>query len=64
MQKEEIETIIQQLRKKEIDSYRVKKADFLDFRAVIVAQEDHKDFRGNAQHGGETIYTYEPGWTK
>ncbi|TWI59334.1 hypothetical protein [Halalkalibacter nanhaiisediminis] len=64
MQNEEIETIIQQLRKKEIDSYRVKKTDFLDFRAVIVAQEDNKDFRGNAQHGGETIYTYEPGWSK
>ncbi len=64
MQKEEIEEIIQQLRRKEIDSYRVMKVDFQDFRAVMAVQEDMIEFRGNAQHNGETIYTYEPGWTK
>lgn len=64
MQKEDIETIIQQLRRKEIDFYSVKKIDFLDFRAVIATQEDMIDFRGRAKHGGETVYSYEPGWTK
>ncbi|WP_368504141.1 hypothetical protein AB3N04_19100 [Alkalihalophilus sp. As8PL] len=61
---EEAKGILDQLRNGEIESYRVNKGNFLAFRAVLVAQADIKDFRGNAQHGGEAIYTYEPGWTK
>jgi hypothetical protein len=64
MNKEEILMILQQLRSKEIETYRVSKGDFLTFCGELLKQEDAIDFRGNAQHGGETIYTYEPGWTK
>ncbi|WP_088105210.1 hypothetical protein [Halalkalibacter urbisdiaboli] len=64
MTKEEALSIIKQLREKEIASYRVSKDDFLQFRAALTEQEDMRSFRGNAQHGGEAIYTYEPGWTK
>lgn len=64
MEKKEIEKIIDQLRKQEIDSYIVKKEDFSHFRAELVRQEDLNDFRGMAKHRGETIFTYEPGWTK
>jgi hypothetical protein len=64
MIKEEALQILQQLRTQEISSYRVNKQDFLDFRSVLSEQEDMKNFRGNAQHGGEAIYTFEPGWTK
>ncbi|MCM3761374.1 hypothetical protein M3212_11325 [Alkalihalobacillus oceani] len=64
METNEVEMILNQLRQRELEAYRVKKEDFLSFRAVLTAQEDFLHFRGNAQHGGETIYTYEPGWTK
>jgi hypothetical protein len=55
--------ILDQLRKSEIAEYRVEKDAFPVFRVVLLAQEDMKDFRGNAQHHGAIIYTYEPGWT-
>ncbi|GAE34721.1 hypothetical protein [Halalkalibacter akibai] len=64
MEKQEILEIIEKLRKREIDSYLVPKMHFLLFCQVLLKQEDAIDFRGNAQHGGDTIYTYEPGWTK
>ncbi|MBP3952832.1 hypothetical protein [Bacillus suaedae] len=64
MEKEEVEVILDQLRSGELTFYRVKKEDFLSFRDVFIKQADMIDFRGNAQHGGETIYTYEPNWTK
>lgn len=64
METKDAEMILNQLRQGEIEAYRVTKADFLSFRAVLTNQEDFLHFRGNAQHGGETIYTYEPGWTK
>lgn len=64
MEKEEVEVILDQLRSGELTFYRVKKEDFLSFRDVFIKQVDMIDFRGNAQHGGETIYTYEPDWTK
>ncbi|KMK75447.1 hypothetical protein [Alkalihalobacillus pseudalcaliphilus] len=53
-----------ELREGTIDEYRVAKADFLAFRVVLLAQEDAQSFRGNAQIGGDVVYTYEPGWTK
>ncbi|WDF02942.1 hypothetical protein [Shouchella hunanensis] len=55
--------ILQQLRDGEIKEYRVEKNAFNVFRLALVAQEDMKNFRGNAQHKGAIIYTYEPGWT-
>ncbi|MDT8862827.1 hypothetical protein N0O92_21885 [Alkalihalobacillus sp. MEB130] len=64
MDQSDVLTILNQLRKQEINQYRVSKEDFHVFRTTLLVQEDSIDFRGNAQHGGETIYTYEPGWTK
>ncbi len=64
MTKEEAQSIIQELQAGEAQSYQVSKADFLVFREVLMAQNDAKDFRGYAKHGGNTIYTYEPGWSK
>ncbi|GAE30862.1 hypothetical protein [Halalkalibacter hemicellulosilyticus] len=64
MEENEAKVILEQLRTKELTQYRVKREDFLQFREVLVKQEDAINFRGNAQHEGETIYTYEPNWTK
>ncbi|MFK3936508.1 hypothetical protein ACI2JA_03195 [Alkalihalobacillus sp. NPDC078783] len=55
--------IINQLRNGSISEYRVEKQDFLEFREELIKQDDFKNFRGNAQHGGTTIFTYEPGWS-
>ncbi|GAF13013.1 hypothetical protein JCM19046_62 [Bacillus sp. JCM 19046] len=63
MDKEQAEQIIQQLRNKELDQYKVAKEDFPVFRETLISQDDIKDFRGNAQHFGAIIYTYQPGWT-
>ncbi|MCL7746611.1 hypothetical protein [Halalkalibacter alkaliphilus] len=64
MDQQDVLSILNQLRNQELKSYRVSKEDFNAFRTILLKQEDAIDFRGNAQHGGETIYTYEPGWTK
>jgi hypothetical protein len=49
---------LNQLRNGEIRELRIKKEDFLTFRAVLVQQEDFKHFRGVAQRGGDVIYHY------
>ncbi|WP_062050900.1 hypothetical protein [Bacillus sp. JCM 19034] len=64
MEVNEAKVILVQLRSGEITEYRVSRNDFLLFREILLKQDDAIDFRGNAQHGGETIYTYEPNWTK
>ena len=55
--------VFDQLRKGEIEEYRVEKDVFPIFRPVFLAQEDMKSFRGAAKHHGAIVYTYEPGWT-
>ncbi|NEU29267.1 hypothetical protein GN156_00515 [bacterium LRH843] len=64
MTKEEIEEIVEQLRNGEMNSVTIKKEYFLAFREVIARQNDKIDFRGTAKHHGDTVYTYEPDWTK
>ncbi len=54
----EYEKILEQLKKGELSSYKVKKEDFLGFRAVLVKHENFKHFRGEAKQGGDIIYTY------
>lgn len=54
----EYNKILQQLKEGEITSYKVIKEDFLKFRDVLVKHEDFKHFRGEAQQGGDIIYTY------
>jgi hypothetical protein len=50
--------LLEQLKQGEIPSITVEKADFLEFRKVLVEREDFKHFRGAAYHHGVTIYIY------
>ena len=54
----EYEKILLQLKEGELSSYRVNKEDFLKFREVLVKHEQFKHFRGEAQQGGDIMYTY------
>jgi hypothetical protein len=58
MDEQEILAILDELRNKGIEEFRVQKQDFLQFRKHLIAQEDFKHFRGIAQQGGDIIYTY------
>lgn len=54
----EYEKILEKLKEGELSSYVVKKDEFLQFREVLLNHEDFKHFRGEAQQGGDIIYTY------
>ena len=54
----EYEKILMKLKEGELSSYVVKKDEFLKFREVLVKNENFKHFRGEAQQGGDIIYTY------
>jgi hypothetical protein len=58
MEEKEIETILEELRSRGIDEYRVQKSDFLQFRKILIEQSDFKQFRGIAQQGGDVVYMY------
>ncbi|WP_409253507.1 hypothetical protein V1502_06245 [Bacillus sp. SCS-153A] len=58
MDEKEISAILDELRNKSIDEFRVQKSDFLQFRKILVSQHDFKHFRGIAQQGGDIVYTY------
>ncbi|CAI9387619.1 hypothetical protein BACSP_02049 [Bacillus sp. T2.9-1] len=58
MNKELAEKILEQLKNKEIESYRVKKEEFLTFRSELVKREDFKHFKGIAEIGGDVTYKY------
>ncbi|MGD6958069.1 hypothetical protein ACQCWA_09625 [Rossellomorea aquimaris] len=58
MSETEILEQLQLLRTREVVEISVMKEDFLIFRSVLVKQEDFKQFRGVAQHGGNIIYHY------
>lgn len=58
MDKQQVNMILDQLKNKEIEKYVVTKEVFYTFREVLVERQDFKHFRGNAQRGGEIIYTY------
>ncbi|EOR26913.1 MULTISPECIES: hypothetical protein [Niallia] len=58
MNKELAEEILDQLMKREIESYRVKKEDFLAFRTELVKREDFKHYKGIAEIGGDVTYKY------
>lgn len=51
-------TILDQLKNGEIKEYVVTKDVFYTFRKVVVSREDFKHIIGNAQRGGQVIYTY------
>ncbi|MGN1402193.1 MAG: hypothetical protein ACI4XL_11910 [Bacillus sp. (in: firmicutes)] len=58
MNRETAIQLLEQLKAGELTEVRISKEDFLSFREQLVKREDFKHFRGDAQHGGETIYTY------
>ncbi len=51
-------TILDQLKNDEIKEYVATKDVFYTFREVVVNREDFKHIIGNAQRGGQVIYTY------
>ncbi|GLV64152.1 hypothetical protein Bmyc01_28220 [Bacillus mycoides] len=50
--------ILDQLKNGEIKEYVATKDVFYTFREVVVSREDFKHIIGNAQRGGQVIYTY------
>ncbi|UII57194.1 hypothetical protein LS684_07060 [Cytobacillus spongiae] len=58
MEKEYVDEISNQLKKKELSELYVKREDFLDFRKHLVGRDDFKHFRGIAQRGGDVLYRY------
>lgn len=58
MNEEKALQIINDLRNEKIREYLVEKKDFMTFRTVLMAQEDKKNFVGEAQKGGNVIYRY------
>jgi hypothetical protein len=58
LEKDLILEMIEKLRSGQINEWYVNKEVFLDVRAVIVALEDFKHFRGIAQRSGGVIYQY------
>jgi len=55
---EQYKQILDQLRKREIESYEVEKNEFLAFREVLVKDPQFKHFRGEAKQGGNIVYTF------
>ncbi|MEK4605285.1 abortive phage infection protein [Bacillus sp. FSL L8-0099] len=50
--------MLDQLKNGEIKEYVAMKDVFYTFRKVVVSREDFKHIIGNAQRGGQVIYTY------
>ncbi len=57
MDKEKALDILNRLRNGE--SFLIKKEEFMAFREVLINQPDREKFTGNAQKGGNVIFTYE-----
>ena len=55
---EQYKQILDQLRNGEIDHIEIKKDEFLTFREVLVKDPQFKHFRGEAQQGGNIIFTF------
>lgn len=58
MDKQLVNAILDQLKNGEIKEYVATKDVFYTFREVVVSREDFKHIIGNAQRGGQVIYTY------
>lgn len=55
---EQYKQLLDQLRNGEIQQLEIKKEDFLAFREVLVKDTQFKHFRGEAQQGGNIIFTF------
>lgn len=58
MDNETLKAYIQQLRSGQIKEILIEKEEFMDFRALLMEQEDKENFIGRAQKGGKVIYSY------
>jgi hypothetical protein len=58
MTSEEVNEVLDQLKRGERSEYHVSKEAFISFRKVLVNREEFKHFRGIAQRGGEVVYQY------
>ena len=58
MNKEEITSVLEQLKDGTRSELTVSKEDFLTFRQVLVARDDFKHFKGTARRGGDIVYQY------
>ena len=58
MNKEDIQSKLDQLKNGEMDKLEVTKQEFMAFRSVLVGREDFKHFHGTAHIGGSVTYRY------
>jgi hypothetical protein len=56
---ENFDQAIQDLRVGTIHSLNISKEEFLEFREILIKQEDFKHFKGIAKQGGIVVYSYE-----
>lgn len=55
---ENYKKMIEQLKSGELKSIEIKKEEFLQFREQLVKDVMFKHFRGEAQQGGNVIFTF------
>lgn len=55
---ESYEEKLELLKNGSVKALEITKEEFLAFREVLIKREDFKHFSGNAQQGGNVIYTY------
>lgn len=55
---EQYKKMLDQLRNKEVASFEITKEEYLQFREILVKDEQFKHFRGEAKQGGNIVYTY------
>lgn len=55
---EHYKNLIDQLRSKQVESITIPKEQFEEFRQLLITLPDFKHFRGEAQQGGNVIFTY------
>ena len=55
---EQYKKMLDQLRNKEVTSFEITKEEYLQFREILVKDEQFKHFRGEAKQGGNIVYTY------
>lgn len=50
--------MLDQLRNGEVKSIFINKAEFLQFRELLVKDAQFKNFRGDANQGGDVVFTF------
>lgn len=55
---EKYKDMIEKLKNGEINNIEITKEEFLQFREVLVKDEQFKHFKGEAKQGGKVIYTF------